>query len=153
LNIPTGVAEDLTGALYLGDSANNRVRKVVHPTTNGQDTITTFAGTGTAGYSGDGGPATAARLRGPTGVAVDSAGDVFIADTLNNRVREVLTTGVIKTFAGSGTCSSKLGDGGSATSASLCGPTGLAVDSAGHVYISDTGHSEVRVVSSSGQIN
>src|SRR5262249_37139617 len=73
-NLPTGVAEDMTGALYLGDSANNRVRKVVHPVTNGQDTITTFAGTGSSGFSGDNGPATAAKLSGPTGVAVDNAG-------------------------------------------------------------------------------
>jgi hypothetical protein len=156
LNLPTGVAEDQLGSLYVGDSADNRVRKIVKPTTNGQDTITTIAGTGASGFSGDGGPATSAKLSVPSGVATDNSGDVFIADTGNNRVREVvISTGFIHTIAGNGQCGSKVptGDGGPATSASLCAPTGVAVDTSGHVYISDTGHNEVRVVSSGGQIN
>ena len=146
LNFPTGVAEDPTGALYIGDTINNRVRKVVSPTANNSDIITTLAGNGTAGFSGDGGPAIAAKLSSPTGVAVDGSGNVYIADTGNNRVREVSAAGIIKTIAGTGTCSAKTGDGGVATSASLCGPTGIAVDGAGNVFVSDTGHNEVRII-------
>ena len=151
---PTGLSQDLSGALYIGDTANNRVRKVVNPTTINTDTITTFAGNGTNGFSGDGGPATAAELSIPTGTAVDGHGNVFIADTGNNRVREV-SAGLINTVAGNGTCTKTgpSGDGGPAKSASLCHPTGVAVDSGGNLYISDTGHNEVRIVSSSGTIN
>jgi sugar lactone lactonase YvrE len=152
---PSGVAEDLTGGVYIADGANNRVRKVVHPTTNGQDTITTFAGNGMAAFGGDSGPATAAELNDPSAVDFDTSGNLYIADTANNRVREVLTTGVIKTFAGNGQCGSgvPLGNAGMATSASLCRPTGVAADGAGHVFISDTGHNEVRMVNPAGQIN
>lgn len=152
---PTGVAESLTGSLYIADSGNNRVRVVVNVTSIDHDTISAFAGTGARGFSGDGGPAVSAKLSGPTGVAVDSHGDVFIADTLNNRVREVTTNGVIQTVAGTGSCGLYLvdGNGGKATSASLCAPTGVAVDSAGNLYISDTGHNQVRVVNAAGTIS
>ncbi len=155
LNAPTGVALDLTSNLYIADSGNNKVRKVVHPTTLNQDIISTAAGNGTRGFAGDGGSAVAAELNTPTGIAVDGAGDLFIADTGNNRIREVVaSTGHIKTFAGNGRCgkSAPLGNGGSATSASLCSPTGVALDTSGNVYISDSGHSEVRVVNTSGVI-
>jgi hypothetical protein len=149
-----GVAEDLTGSVYIADSADNRVRKVVHPTTNGSDTITTFAGNGTAGHGGDGGAATAANLNDPTAVDFDTAGNLYIADTNNNKIRKVSTTGVITTFAGTGNCGPQypLGNVGPATSASLCHPTGVVADGSGHVYISDSGHNEVRMVNPSGSI-
>jgi NHL repeat len=153
INIPSGIGVDLTGNLYIGDSADNRVRKVVQPTILNQDVISTFAGNGTGGYSGDGGPATSAELKAPTGVAVDSSGDVFIADTGNNVIREVSPSGSITTFAGNGKCTSSLGNAGKAVSASLCAPTGVATDGRGDVFISDTGHNEVRQVTPSGIIN
>jgi hypothetical protein len=147
-----GVAQDATGALYIADSVNNRVRKVVHPTTAGVDTITTFAGTGTVGNSGDGGQATAATLSNPTAVEFDNAGNLYIADTNNNKIREVLTSGVIKTFAGNGTCGSKWGDKGPATKGELCHPTGVVADGSGHVFIADSGHNAIRMVNPSGSI-
>ncbi len=152
LNLPTGVGEDLSGNLYIGDSANNRVREVKSPTMINTDTISTFAGTGSGGYSGDGGPATNAKLSAPTGIAVGPNGWVYIADTGNNRVR-VVKSGIISTLAGNGSCSSKVGDGGSATSASLCAPTGVTVDSAGDVFIADSVHSEIRKVNTAGTIS
>jgi trimeric autotransporter adhesin len=145
LNLPSGVAEDLTGSLYIADPGNNKVRKVVDPTVINSDIISTFAGTGGAGFAGDKGLASAAKLNSPTGVAVDSSGDVFIADTGNNRIREVNPSGVINTVAGNGTCSKTLGNGGAGTSASLCAPSGVAV-SGGKLYIADPLHFEVRVV-------
>jgi len=150
LYFPSGVAVDKAGNIYFADKGNNRVRKV---DTNG--IITTFAGTGTAGYSGDGGPATAAKLglnltSAFQGVAVDSAGDVYIADPANNRIRMVNAAGIISTFAGNGgpfaTGSLGNGDGGLASSASVSTPYGVRVDSAGNVFIADTGHNLIRKV-------
>jgi trimeric autotransporter adhesin len=149
LNLPSGITlYPTTGTVYFSDSGNNVVRQIVNPTTIKRDIITTYAGNGTAGYKGDGGLAKNAELDAPTGVAVDSSGDIFIADTGNNVVREVVAlTGDIKTVAGNGTCSKTVTNGVSATSTSLCLPTGVAVDSKGNLYISDTGHFEVRKVS------
>jgi sugar lactone lactonase YvrE len=162
LNIPTGIAEDTAGSLYFSDTNNNAVRKIVSPTRLNHDTITTIAGNGTAGFSGDGGPATSAQLNRPTGTAVDSSGNVYISDTGNNRVRKIALNGTITTLAGSGRCTSKddpgstpmalPGDGGPATQASLCSPTGVAVDQSGNVYIADTNHNAVRIVSNAGII-
>ena len=98
--------------------------------------ITTLAGTGTGGVAGDGGAATSAQVRAAQGTAVDSAGNVYIADTENHRVRKVTPGGIITTFAGTGTAGF-LGDGGAATAARLYYPTGVAVDAAGNVYIAD----------------
>jgi hypothetical protein len=153
LNRPDGVALDLLGDLYISDGGNNQVRKVVNPTSINTDTITTVAGTGAPGFGGDGGPAVAAKLNRPFGIAIDSAGDLFIADSENNRVREVLPSGIINTFAGDGSCGKKIpiGDGLPAVQASLCRPTGVAVDGK-DVYISDSGHREVRVVNAAGII-
>ncbi len=106
---PTGISVDVSGNVYIADFADNRVRKVA----NG--VITTVAGNGTAGYSGDGGPAASAQLNGPVGLAVDTAGNVYIADSGNNRVRKVVS-GVITTVAGNGTAGYS-GDGFPATSA------------------------------------
>ena len=139
LNLTYGVAIDSAGNLYIADSANQRVRKV----TGG--TITTIAGNGNEGYSGDGGPATSASLNQPWGVAVDSAGNVYIADSDNNRIRKV-SGGTITTIAGNGE-RSFFGDGGLATRASLACPTGLTIDSAGDLYVADRYNNRIRKVS------
>ncbi len=147
LRKPTALAVDNTANLYVADTANNVVRKV---TPGG--TITTFAGTGQPNYKGDNGPATQAALRGPEGLAVDSSGNVFIADTGNQVVRKVSPSGIITTFAGTGIPGLAV-NGGPATKARLLGPTGLATTSAGDLLISDTLNSEVRIVRvSSGKI-
>jgi uncharacterized protein (TIGR03437 family) len=136
---PSGVAVDSAGSLYIADSPNNRIRKVA----NG--VITTVAGNGTPGFGGDNGPATSAQLYYPSGVAVDAAGNVYIADTFNNRVRKI-SGGVITTVAGNGTPSFGGGDNGPATSAQLYYPSGVAVDSAGDLYIADTESSRIRKI-------
>ncbi|HEV2689466.1 MAG TPA: IPT/TIG domain-containing protein, partial [Bryobacteraceae bacterium] len=133
LFFPTQIAMDHAGNLYIADTYNHRIRKV----SNG--VITTVAGNGIYGFSGDGGSATGARLNSPYGVAVDSAGNLYIADTYNKRIRKV-SNGVITTVAGGG---SSFGDNGPATSASLNLPTGVAVDSAGNLYIADGSIREV----------
>jgi sugar lactone lactonase YvrE len=139
LSQPFGAAVDASGNLYIADSYNNAIRKV------SQGVITTFAGNGLYGYSGDNGPATSAALEQPFGVAVDAAGDVYIADTNNSVVRKV-SGGVITTFAGNGVYGYS-GDNGPAASAQLCAPTGVAVDKAGNVYIADSNCAVIRKVS------
>jgi trimeric autotransporter adhesin len=143
LNKPAGVALDATtGNFFIADSSNNVVREVVASTGN----INPFSGNGSAGFYGDGGSATLATLHSASGVAVDSNGDVFIADTANNRIREVnATTGVITTVAGTGIAGYS-GDGGAATSATLNQPTGVALDSSGNILIADFGNSVIRKV-------
>jgi sugar lactone lactonase YvrE len=143
---PYGVAVDTAGNLYIADSGNHRIRKV---DTNGK--ISTVAGKGAAGYSGDGGAATIAELKYPIGVAVDAAGNLYIGDSNNNVVRKVTTDGKITTVAGNGTAGS-LGDGGAATSAELSSPAGVAVDTAGNLYIADYSNSRIRKVTSGGTI-
>lgn len=145
LSGPQGVAVDASGSVYIADTQNNRVRKV------GGGTISTIAGTGTGGFAGDGGAATAAQLKAPFSVAVDTAGNVYIAEFSNNRVRKVAVNGTISTLAGTGV-SGYGGDGGSATSALLNGPQGVAVDAAGNVYIADTANNRVRRVTPAGAI-
>ena len=113
--------------------------------------ITTVAGDGTWGYSGDGGPATSAEMDSPESVAVDAAGNFYIADTQNNCIRKVDTSGVITTIAGNGT-EGYSGDGGQATSAELALPYGVAVDAAGNLYIADTMNNVIRKVDSNGII-
>ena len=135
---PQGVALDSCGNLFIADTANNRIRMV---DTNG--TITTIAGTNASGYAGDGGPAARASLSGPAGVTIDSFGYVFIADTMNHRVRQVDSSGTITTVAGNGTTSFS-GDGGPATNASLYQPSSVAMDSSGGLLIADTIHSRIR---------
>ena len=147
LNNPVDVAVDGAGNLYIAEIYPGRVRKVA---TNG--TITTIAGNGTPGYSGDGGSAINAQVANDLGIAADAAGNVYIADFENNRVRKVTTDGIITTIAGGGCrlspndCTGYLGDGGPATSAQLSGPARLAVDSDGNVYVSDLENNAVRVL-------
>ena len=143
---PCGVALDAVGNLYIADAGNNRIRKV---DTNG--VITTIAGNGSSGYSGDGGTATNASLSLPNNVAFDPAGILYITDQANNRVREVGTNGIIVTLAGNGN-GTFAGDGGAATNASLCNPSGVASDCAGNIFISDAFNNRIRKVDGNGII-
>jgi sugar lactone lactonase YvrE len=143
LDFPSGLAFDASGNLYIADSGNQRIRMV---TTSTGD-IHTFAGTGTQGYGGDGGPATSAKLDEPAGVAFDSSGNLYIGDIDNNRIRKVNTSGVISTFAGTGTAGYS-GDGNPATSAELYYPWRVAVDAAGDLYIADDYNNVIRKVDS-----
>ena len=148
---PAGVVVDGAGNVFIVDSANSLVRKV-----DGSGTITRVAGlvtggTPSGGYSGDNGPATSAQLYNPVGLAIDAAGNLYIADSGNNVIRKVDTNGIITTVAGDGS----LGytpDGGPATSASLTNPTGVAVDPAGNLFIAELWNSLVRKVSTNGTL-
>jgi uncharacterized protein (TIGR03437 family) len=215
LNSPAGLASDASGALYIADSANNRIRKVYQgvittvytvtgPTgiaispagalyiaasgylgtqfkaiggispardvtldrtgnvyvTTGQyvdkvsssGTVTTVAGSAAEPYfGGDNGPATAARLHAPSGLAVDDAGNWYIADTANNRIRKITPAGIITTIAGTGDAGLK-GDNGSATLAQLNGPRSVACDSQHNIYIADSGNNSVRKITRGGVI-
>ncbi len=140
LNGPLGVAVDAAGNLYISDTGNNRIRKV----TAGTNIITTIAGS-TTGFGGDLGLATAAKLNRPIGIAVDAAGNLYIADSSNSRIRKVTPAGVIVTIAGNGR-PAFTGDGGPATSASLNGPSGVAVDTSGNVYVADVQNNVIRLL-------
>ena len=147
---PSGVAVDSAGNVFVADkdTLNSRIVKY----TVAGATYATFAGTGTAGKNGDGGPATAAELKRPEGVAVDSNDDVYIADTGNNSIRKVVVaTGIIDIVAGTTTVGYS-GDGGPATAADMNQPARVVVDSTGKFYIADTGNSVIRRVSASGYI-
>jgi hypothetical protein len=145
LDTPTGVAVDSAGNVYIADSHNHRIRKV------SGGTMTTIAGTGAPGYSGDGGAAAAAQLSLPTAVAVDSNGNLYIADTNNQRIRKITGT-AITTMAGNGE-ELYAGDGAAAITAVLDGPTGVAVDAIGNVYIADRHNHRVRMVTPAGTIS
>lgn len=139
---PEGLAVDLAGNLYIADTGNQRIRKVAP---NG--VITTVAGTGDYRYDGDGGPATSFSLNYPYGIAVDGAGNLYIADANNYRIREVSFSGTITTVAGSGNYGFA-GDGGPAISAELSQPDAIGIDSSGNLYFSDLGSSRVRRLTS-----
>ena len=140
LNYPVWVTVGISGNVYIADYFNNKIRMV---TSTG--IITTIAGTGVEGSSGDGGAATSAQLYYPRGVSVDISGNVYIADFGNHKIRMVTSTGIITTIAGTGVGGSS-GDGGAATSAQLYYPEGVSVDISGNVYIADTYNSKIRVV-------
>lgn len=150
---PGGLAVDRAGNLFIADTGNNRIRRVSQ-----EGVITTVAGTGKAGFSGDGGPAINAELGLPSGITLDSVGNLFISDRLNNRVRRLSTSGIITTVAGNGkgayppVAGSSIGDGGPATSAALVGPAGLVVDGNGNLFIADLYNNRVRKVSPDGII-
>ena len=146
LDRPSAVAVDNAGNVLIADSAANQIVEVTPSGIAG-----VFAGTGVAGFSGDGGPATAAELDDPTGLAVASNGDVYIADAGNNRVRMVNPSGIITTIAGTGVAGFS-GDGGPATAAELDYPNALAISATGALLISDGGNRRVREVSASGII-
>ena len=139
MNSPTGVAVDSNGNLYIADFGDSRIRKVSNAV------ITTVAGNATPGFGGDNGPATSAQLANPYGLAIDPAGNLYIADSSNNLIRKV-SNGVITTVAGNGTPGFS-GDNGPAISAQLASPAGVAVDSAGNLYIADTLNNLIRKVS------
>jgi sugar lactone lactonase YvrE len=157
LNAPWSVTADTAGNLFIADTGHQRIRKI-----DTAGTITTVAGDGTVycspfggcggGFSGDGGPATSAQLSNPFGVAVDGAGNLFIADSYNQRIRKVDTAGTITSVAGTGECCDFSGDGGPATSAQLSLPSGVAVDTAGDLFIADTWNQRIRKVDPAGTI-
>jgi len=145
VNTPYGVAVDGSGNIFIADSNNYRIREVNASTGN----ISTVAGTGTSGYSGDGGPATSAKIGQVKGIAVDSAGNVYFPDSTYCVVRELnVSTGNISTVAGNGTCGFA-GDGAAATSAELYYPYAVAVDGAGNIYIADRSNQRIRKVTAS----
>jgi sugar lactone lactonase YvrE len=145
LNRPEGIAFDAAGNLYIADTYNNVIRKV-----NTNSRVSTVAGSFTAGFSGDGGPATKATLWYPKSVQADSAGNLYIVDSYNSRIRKVTADGIIHTIAGTGKFGSA-GDGGLATSALLRFPTSIAIDGAGRLYVSDTQNSRIRLLTPTGQ--
>jgi uncharacterized protein (TIGR03437 family) len=143
-----GVALDASGNIYIADSLNYVIRKVTAAT----GVISTIAGTGgVKGYTGDGGPATSAKLNLPVDLVVDPSGNIYFSDQDNDVIRKIATNGVITTFAGSGRAGFA-GDGGPATSASMNGPSGVALDPAGNLYIGEVGSSRIRVVLTNGTI-
>ena len=145
---PQGIALGASGDLFIADLQNQRIRRVDRAT----GTISTVAGTGTRGFNGDGGSATAADLSDPGDVAIDSNGNLLIADTSNQRVRRVdAGTGLITTVAGNGSLGFA-GDGGPATSARLANPLAIALDAASNLVISDVSNHRVRRVSATGII-
>jgi len=148
LRLPAAIVVAANGDMYIADTGNDAVRKVTAAT----GIATTYAGTGTTGYTGDGGAATSARLSGPQGLVLAGNGDLYIADTGNNVIRRVTAaTGVITTFAGTGTAGF-LGDGGVATSARLNAPESVSISASGELYIADAGNNRIRRVSTGGTI-
>lgn len=144
---PSGIAVDENGAVFIADTGNDRVRRI-DPVTN---IITTYAGTGIGGSTGDGGLATAARINAPHGITIGSDGSLFIADHANDRIRKVDPAGIITTVAGTGVTGFS-GDGGLATAAKLDHPVGVALDFAGALYIADRANHRIRKVDTSGVI-
>ena len=147
LNTPAGVAVDKSGNVYIADQGNARIRKV-----STANVITTIAGTGTIGFTADGGAATSANIASPLSVAVDTSGNVYFAEQNNHRIRKISATGILTTVAGNGSASFS-GDGGAATAAGLSYPSGVWVDAAKNVYIADAGNNRIRKVNTSGVIS
>lgn len=146
LNSPEGIHLDRDGNLYIAAPGNNRIRRV-----DRAGVITTVAGNGAAGFSGDGGPARDAQLNLPTGVAVDDAGNLYIADANNRRIRKVEPSGRITTIAGTGVAEPS-GDGGPATEAQLGWPWGVTVGVDGQLYVVDNAGGQIRKIDAAGVI-
>jgi uncharacterized protein (TIGR03437 family) len=147
INGATYVATDFLGSLFIADQNNNRIRRV-----DSGGIITTVAGNGAPGFSGDGGPAAEASLNGPTGVCTDAAGNLYIADEGNFRIRKVDTSGHITTVAGNG-IQAATGDGGKATEASMYVPIRCVVDSTGNLYVTDQSGQKIRMINPAGIIS
>ena len=147
LDHPEAVAVDGKGNVYVADSGSHRIRRI-----DAAGVITTFAGTGEQGYGGDGGPAAEALLNAPSGIAVDRAGNVFVADSWNHRVRRIDGQGTITTLAGTG-LRGYGGDGAAAVRAQVAYPAGVAADAAGNVYVADSWNHRVRRIAGSGVIS
>ncbi len=143
---PAGVAADTNGNIYFCEIGNSVVRKV-----NATGIISTVAGTGVQGFSGNGGPATAAQINQPTSVAIDDTGNIYFTDDGNNMIRKVNTAGIITTIAGTGTAG-YFGDNGFAVNAELSQPSGVAIDRKGNIYIADVYNHAVRMIDTSGKI-
>ncbi|GAA4468623.1 hypothetical protein GCM10023093_26580 [Nemorincola caseinilytica] len=146
LNTPAGMAVDGAGNIYIADAGNNVVRKI-----DATGIISTFAGTGVSGYSGNGGAATLAKLNSPVAIATDAAGNVYIADNGNHLVRVVNVSGFIKNYAGNG-IAGYAGDGDTAHLGSLKLPQSIAIDAVGNMYISEAGNHVIRKVSAGDRI-
>lgn len=154
LDLPVATAFDAEGNMYITDQANQRIRRV-----DTAGNINTYVGTGMPGFSGDGGPANQAEIKLPGGqaappagrLAIDRAGNIYLADSGNHRVRKIDPSGIITTYAGNGD-PTYAGDGGPATAASLSRPSDLEVDADGNLYIADTDNSCVRKVDTAGII-
>ncbi len=146
---PAAVVVDSAGNVYIAEPTDGRIREV--STIKTKVDINTIVGSGTLGFSGDGAAANAAELNRPTGVAVDGSGNIYIADSLNYRIRVAQAGGSVKTFAGNGGYSYS-GDGGAATSAQMNSPHAVVADGAGNYYIADAGNNVVRKVSANGVI-
>ncbi len=139
LNHPQGVAVDGLGNVYFTEYENNCIRKI-----DLSGTISTIAG-GTYGYYGDGGPATASKLKGPIGICINAAGDIYFTDGFNHCIREISSSGIINTIAGTGV-SGFSGDGFPATTANLKTPTDVTIDASGNLYIADWGNDRIRTL-------
>jgi Secretion system C-terminal sorting domain/Bacterial Ig domain len=144
---PCRIVFDGAGNMYFTDGANSGVRKI-----NTAGIITTFAGNGTPGFFGDGGPATAAELYNPTAIAIDGTGNIYICDVTNRRIRKVNTLGIISTIAGNGTYG-YTGDGGMATDAEIKLPSGIVLDASGNIFIADNGCNVIRKINTAGIIS
>ena len=147
ISYPGNICFDASGNLYIGDHSNYRIRKV-----NTSGIISTYAGTGTAGFSGDGGPASAAQFQSPDGLCIDAMGNMYVADRYNYRIRKISPSGIISTYAGSGS-SGFAGDGGPASAAHFLEPSNVSTDNLGNLYIADFHNSRVRKVSVAGVVS
>ncbi|MFB3079588.1 MAG: hypothetical protein ACE1Y4_16435, partial [Lysobacterales bacterium] len=148
VNTPQAVVVNASGDIFIAATDENRIRKV----TNATGVISTIGGDGTAGYSGDGGAATVAQLNQPSGIALDSGGNVIFSDTMNSRIRKITPGGIISTIAGTGTAGYS-GDGGLATLAEITNPQGIFIDSADNIYFVDWSNHVIRKFTDGGNIS